>query len=139
MDQKALSRFENSYIPEPNSGCWIWIAVCSHFGHGEFILKKKYAAHRFSWILHKGEIPKGLCVLHACDVPACVNPQHLFLGTRGDNNTDRAKKGRSYLSKLTHCHRGHPLSGENLMPHKPTKRRPVTRRCKECWKIRKYG
>ena len=57
--------------------------------------KRAQAAHRVSYELHVGPIPDGHGVLHRCDVPGCVNPQHLFTGTNGDNNTDRASKGRS--------------------------------------------
>lgn len=57
--------------------------------------KKQYRAHRFSWLLHFGHIPNGQCVLHRCDNPKCVRPDHLFLGSRADNNLDRDNKGRS--------------------------------------------
>lgn len=52
-------------------------------------------AHRVTWVRKNGPIPEGMCVLHRCDVRACVNPKHLFLGTRDDNNKDMKKKGRN--------------------------------------------
>lgn len=74
--------------------CWIWIASTSNgYGHirnGD----RGQLAHRLSWELNIGDIPKGLWVLHACDNPGCVNPNHLFLGTMQDNTADMVAKGR---------------------------------------------
>lgn len=75
--------------------CWIWTAGKSPQGYGKMRAWGKHArAHRVSWVIHKGAIPPGLCVLHRCDNPACVTPDHLFLGTSIDNNIDRDAKGR---------------------------------------------
>ena len=57
------------------------------------------AAHRWLWINTHGPVPEGLCVLHTCDQPGCINIEHLWLGTRADNNRDRARKGRSASGK----------------------------------------
>lgn len=76
-------------------GCWDWTASKVGEGYGGFSLKhKSYLAHRISWVIRYGTIPKGMCVLHRCDNKICVNPKHLWLGTKGDNNRDRDKKGR---------------------------------------------
>lgn len=81
--------------------CWLWTAYKSDAGYGSFWFKRKLElAHRSSWTLFKGKIPKGIHVLHKCDNPSCVNPRHLFLGTNLDNIMDKVKKGRSKFSHL---------------------------------------
>lgn len=76
-------------------GCWEWLAMVDKGGYGSFSVNAyPVKAHRFSWILHNGKIPEGLGVLHKCDNPRCVNPDHLFLGTNVANTADRDAKGR---------------------------------------------
>jgi len=77
-------------------GCWYWTAGKFADGYGAFGLDNKtQRAHRVSWIIYNGRIPKGLCVLHRCDNPSCVNPKHLWLGTNSDNMHDRDRKKRN--------------------------------------------
>ena len=80
-------------------GCWVWTGTRHPSGHGNIGLGGRAArnigAHRVSWMLHYGPIPAGLCVCHTCDNPPCVRPDHLFLGTRADNNDDMRTKGRN--------------------------------------------
>jgi hypothetical protein len=75
--------------------CWL-CSGCLHDGYPSFYhdgLADR--AHRYSWLIHKGAIPTGMCVLHSCDNRRCVNPNHLWLGTRKENNEDRTQKGRT--------------------------------------------
>lgn len=80
---------------EKTDTCWVWTGGTSH-GYGDIFIQpgKHIRTHRLSWTLHFGDIPEGLCVLHHCDNPPCVRPDHLFLGTRADNNHDTHRKGR---------------------------------------------
>jgi len=92
-------RFNKYVMKRGFGGCWKWNGCKVYDGYGQIAYEgKRIGAHRASWVLHVGPIPNGVCVLHRCDVPDCVNPAHLFLGTRADNNRDRALKGRSYKS-----------------------------------------
>lgn len=91
-----LARFEQKYIPEPNSGCWLWIGAVRSYGKTSLRPTIEDGgtrnAARVSWKLHRGAIPEGLHVLHKCDVTLCVNPDHLFLGTHLDNMADMMVK-----------------------------------------------
>jgi len=91
----AEVRFFRSVSPEPNTGCWLWGAAVNVCGYGIFKGPNSGLVHRFSWELHYGEIPESLNVLHRCDVPCCVNPEHLFLGTQHENILDMENKKRS--------------------------------------------
>lgn len=92
-----LDRFNQSYMPVPESGCWLWIGGTGRRGYGRLCHEnRQLSAHRFSYELHYGKAPGDLCVLHKCDTPACVNPLHLRLGTNADNMADRNAKGRTW-------------------------------------------
>lgn len=89
------ARIEAYSIPEPNSGCWLWLARVSPNGYGSTNVDgRDTGAHRASYLAFNGPIPSGLHVLHRCDVPLCVNPDHLWLGTNADNVRDMVAKGR---------------------------------------------
>lgn len=76
--------------------CWTWMGTMASSGYGKFCYLGKYrAAHRFSWEMVNGPIPYAKLILHKCDNPKCVNPDHLSLGTTADNNRDKEAKGRS--------------------------------------------
>lgn len=83
-----------------DDGCWMWTGAVRGDGYGQMkIHVKPIAMHRYSWELFRGEIPEGKLVLHKCDVPLCVNPSHLFVGTNKDNMDDMARKGRRNAPK----------------------------------------
>jgi hypothetical protein len=99
-------RFIGKYEADPNTGCWLWIGL-KRKGYGYFKSgRTKLSAHRASWHVHRGTIPVGLWVLHKCDMPHCVNPEHLFLGTAGDNNADMMRKGRARLHNTGNWQKG---------------------------------
>jgi HNH endonuclease len=80
--------------------CWFWMASLHPDGYGHCWTGSKIVnAHRVAWELTRGPIPKGLNVLHKCDVPMCVNPSHLYLGTQKDNRRDADVRGRTNLPK----------------------------------------
>ena len=90
-------RFDEKWMPEPNSGCWLWLGNIwsKRLGYGRFCVNgKKEKAHRVSWSLANGQIPSDAHVLHSCDNSYCVNPQHLYLGDQARNNLDRDERGR---------------------------------------------
>ncbi len=78
-----------------SGGCWLWTGARLRQGYGVFqVAGNAVKAHRFSYAVAYGAIPADMCVCHHCDTPACVRPDHLFLGTHGDNARDRDEKGR---------------------------------------------
>lgn len=94
--------FDKHVSPEPNSGCWLWDGSINSDGYGNIGRNKiTQKAHRYVFEKTFGKLEKGLCVCHKCDVPSCVNPDHLFAGTHTDNMRDRAKKGKNNFMKLS--------------------------------------
>lgn len=96
--KSEIARFTEKYIPEPNSGCWLWLAAVDKDGYGRFTVADggngtSQPAHRVSYRLYVGKIGRR-SVLHRCDTPPCVNPQHLFRGTTQDNRQDCVDKNR---------------------------------------------
>jgi len=95
-------RFWEKVAVLSDTQCWVWKAGRSQAGYGVFCVSGKTEyAHRLSWMIkHKKDVPTGMCICHTCDNRKCVNPNHLFLGTRSDNNRDMREKGRSFLPPI---------------------------------------
>lgn len=92
--KQTLKEGYEKFIIRNEKGCWDWKGCCpKNPGYGQFRYgMKRERAHRASWIIHFGPIPKGMFVCHTCDNKKCSNPDHLFLGTCKDNNLDAIKK-----------------------------------------------
>src|SRR5579885_1586253 len=105
-DKATVSAFWAMVNKSSVDGCWEWCGAKYTNGYGRFspYHHLSYGAHRVSYTLSFGSIPQGLLVLHRCDNPPCVRPDHLFIGTAKDNALDRAKKGRG---------KNRPMPGEH--------------------------
>jgi hypothetical protein len=114
------------------SGCWEWTAARANNGYGRISWKGHVErVHRVAAHLALGlDLRSAAVVCHRCDNPPCFNPEHLFIGTLSDNTQDMIGKGRGYAGPVphTHCHRGHPLAGDNLM----ILGKHQQRRCRTC-------
>lgn len=119
-----------------SDGCWEWTGGVDTPGYGMLRIPgprtshKKVRASRYSWELHNGPIPEGMCILHKCDNPACVNPDHLWIGTQSENMLDMHSKKRQLMSRKNTCKNGHPLEGENLFSYGPDNRWRGCRKCR---------
>lgn len=122
------SRVDKSVTPD----CWIWTGTVDRCGYGQLSVNGTVVrAHRFSWEMHHGRsFPEGMHGCHVCDTPGCVNPLHIFPGTRFDNMQDSVQKGRAakYNSAKTHCPSGHEYSADNT--HVSAKGRRVCLTCR---------
>ena len=134
-------RFDRLTIPEPNSGCLLWLGSVNQHGYGQMrVDRRSRQATHIALELSGRSVPKGMRACHRCDNPFCVNEEHLFIGSQADNVADMVAKkrddfsglglGRGHQKTRTHCRRGHSLSGENLII-RPNGGRPF-RECRIC-------
>jgi hypothetical protein len=123
---KTLTKadFDERYIPEPMSGCWIWLNRLDRNGYGFF---RGVTASRASYLFHKGPLPDGHEIDHLCRLRCCVNPDHLEAVTHSTNVLRSDHRCR----RQTHCINGHEFNLENTYISKKNKRM-----CRECSKLR---
>jgi len=121
----SVQFIEKWSIPEPNSGCWLWVgSIGSKQPYGSFRKRgKRYYAHRVSYVAYKGQIAHGLEINHICKNKSCVNPDHLEAVTHTENMR------WSLVKKV--CVRGHDLDSENLYTVTRSNGK-VFHRCKKC-------
>lgn len=134
---RLLERFTANYIPEPNSGCWLWIGSLTGTGYGGICTGRprvgkstKEVAHRVAYKLFKGPIPEGLDLDHLCRVRSCVNPDHLEPVTRSEN-LKRGLGGRLRV-RPSHCVHGHELTDSNTVVVHNRALNKTFRICHEC-------
>lgn len=139
---KAMS-YEERFFQKVNKTeyCWLWTGAPNSRGYGCFSYNKKTTlAHHYSYIFHKGEIPDGLIVCHTCDVPACVNPEHLWADTHSANSRDMFNKNRQGTSnrKKDGCRKGHSFEEFEPLIYIKKQGRQVGKEyrvCRECKRI----
>lgn len=124
---------------EKTRGCWLWKAGRDKDGYGMFRWSGGHRASRYAFFLSRERMPQNF-VLHRCDNPLCVRPDHLFEGTAKDNSEDMVHKGRSarFQAKKTHCPIGHPYLGHNVIVEVFRKNgKDCSRRhCRKCCAVR---
>src|SRR6185312_13718825 len=125
-----LERFETKFIPEPNTGCWLWTGTLHRGGYGKMGRGRATDgvdyAHRISWELFRGPIPEGLSIDHLCRVRCCVNPDHLEPVTTAEN----IRRGETGAKPKAECLRGHPFDEHGYVTKTGAKR------CRLCDRIR---
>ncbi|MFZ9715826.1 MAG: HNH endonuclease signature motif containing protein [Ilumatobacteraceae bacterium] len=144
MDEREIELAKQRLLSKvvKTDSCWLWGGALTSHGYGSIkFLQRRWGTHRLSYTVFKGSIPDGLMVCHSCDVRACVNPDHLWLGTNLDNQRDSESKGRAHWQNChpsqmprTHCFRGHDYSVVGFYAKVRSSGR-LKRSCKECNRI----
>lgn len=122
-----------------SAGCIEWTAALDKYGYGVVMYhNKQWKAHRLAWFLFNEQDPKAMWVLHTCHNRACVNVEHLYLGTALENNRDTVLAGRyrNSFSRRAHCKNGHSFSGTNLYVEPSGKR--VCKTCRRAVDKKRY-
>lgn len=135
LGRTTIERLKDLSVPEPMSGCWIWIGARMRNGYGHIGLNRGHAAaHRVAYEVLRGPIPDGLVLDHLCRTRACINPAHVEPVTqrvnlqRGNSHRAAAEGRQRRRLATTHCRKGHPLSGDNLYIY-PGRNGRECRRC----------
>lgn len=138
ISDKDLCRFMSKIYFFDRDKCWNWTGAKHVRGYGTFKYRgTNFRAHRFSYLIAKGEIPTRFSICHSCDTPSCVNPDHLVAGTHSQNMRESVLRKRHRHSKQTHCKSGHELIPENLIKlSSPIRSCAPLRMCKICHKLR---
>lgn len=106
---KAVAPFKrlmSNFVVDESTGCWLWVSSKYRNGYGWLkVFGKTVSAHRYSYELHKGDIPPDMEILHSCDVKNCINPDHLRIGTHAENMKEASVRGRMLSGK------DHPMYG----------------------------
>jgi hypothetical protein len=119
--------------------CWLWLALKDKDGYGRIRWAGKWVrAHRLVYTLVVGDIPPGAMILHSCDNPSCVRPEHLRVGDASANMRDAVDRGRHNMTRRTHCPQGHPYEGDNVVSNGSGRKR--CRTCRDAgYRARYYG
>ena len=121
--KSLIKQIENKIKIDQATECWNWTASRTPQGYGYIRIKKKtLQAHRVMYAIAVGPIPAGVWVLHVCDNPCCVNPKHLFLGSRHDNIDDMVRKNRHFKPRGE----SHPRAKLTLEQVEDIRRRAMT-------------